>query len=130
MLKVTRDLMDLCRQRRPDGPRVEVYLSFIEDYGGEEDAEALLDLYLMYPDAFRLLSTLRKIGSTKTAERLFAHCIENHRVKEAFVGDVFTTLAYMGYQPVEEVLYHRLQHEESLQHSHQLEWVVGVQLWI
>ncbi|MBO2532005.1 MAG: hypothetical protein CW342_03820 [Thermoactinomycetaceae bacterium] len=114
MLKVTRDLMDLCRQRRPDGPRVEVYLSFIEDYGGEEDAEALLDLYLMYPDAFRLLSTLRKIGGEESAERLFARCVENHRVKEGFVGDVFTTLAHMGYQPVEEVLYHRLRHEQCL----------------
>lgn len=115
MLQATKDLLDYCRQSVPFGLRVKAYLSFIEDYGGEEDAEALLDLYLTHPRAFQLLPTLQKVGSTKTAERLFAHCIENYRVKEEFyLGDVFTALAYMGYQPVEEVLYHRLQHEECL----------------
>ena len=42
MLRATIDLLDRFR-KRPDSHRVRALLSFIEDYGDEEDAEALLD---------------------------------------------------------------------------------------
>lgn len=113
MLRATIDLLDRFR-KRPDSHRVRALLSFIEDYGDEEDAEALLDLYLNHPEAYELLSPIRKLGSTETAERLFNRCMENRRVKAKFLGDVFTSLAYMGYQPVEEVLYQCLLKEEPL----------------
>ncbi|MBA4494344.1 hypothetical protein ACFO25_05330 [Paenactinomyces guangxiensis] len=117
MLQVTRDLIQLVHSGEKKFHKIDFSLSFIGNYGEVEDAEALLDLYLEKPDGMygiELLEVIQQIGNLHTAQRLFKHAVEGKRVRRGYYGNIFNCLAYLGYKPVESILYHLLEQEDEL----------------
>lgn len=125
MLQTTRDFLEVFKAET-SWHQLNFYLNYIRNFGDREDAEALLDLYLQEPDSLfsdRLMEAIQQLGDIQTAERLFQEVVQKNLVRDRelascyldrYYGNVFTCLAYLGYEAIEPILYQRLEQEDHL----------------
>jgi hypothetical protein len=112
VLNATRELVDGIRAARPGSFSASALASaraaVVARYGGPEDADALLDLFLEDPtDARRaeVPTALMRIGTADTAARLMSACVAAGRLKEGVAESVLHALGFLGLAEARDVLW-------------------------
>jgi hypothetical protein len=124
MLKVTRELIDGIRSA-PAGSfsahtLAHARVAVVARYGGSEDADALLDLFLEAPAEYRracVLDAVMRAGTGDTARRLASACLSGGRLKKGTQANVLHALGFLGFADARDALWAHAQ--DGSDHSEQ-----------
>ena len=84
----------------------DAFCRVIRRRGAVADAEAVLDAFLVDPDARAwLLPIVRALGDGGTARRLFDACVDGEALRDGMPSGVLHCLGHLGYAPAEPVLW-------------------------
>ncbi|GHO41855.1 hypothetical protein [Ktedonospora formicarum] len=106
LLPATKALIDFTRYDSLHWSLADAYVATIARFGSIEDARLLLAAFLVNPaKRAYMLTPIRVLGNDELAHELFLQCVHHGRLRDEMPEDILLCLGYMGYVPVEPLLW-------------------------